>query len=229
MYKLSKKELNYALFGLVFGDGNYRNGSIYIHHTTKQRFYIEFLETFCKIHGLPYSIRYDFMKTTTFGSKEYSMIRIKVPNRHHFEKFNRFFVNDRKVMSEYILNRITPLGLLFWYLDDGCFTVSMKGTSCKRIGYLNTQGFSYDDNVLLQDMLKRRFDIKVGIHKDNSGLISNKVYYRIYLNATAMKSFIDVVRPYLKDIPKEFTYKFNMKYTPNKLIDSQHNSENYNF
>ena len=80
-------------------------------------------------------------------------------------------------------------------------------------------------------MFKERFDIDLKIHKDHSGFdkYKNKVYYRLYFNATNFRKFIDVVRPYIKYIPHEFYYKFNMKYEPNRIKKSQEYSEKYNF
>ena len=38
--KLSKKEIDYMLIGLIYGDGYYKNGIISISHTNKQKFYV---------------------------------------------------------------------------------------------------------------------------------------------------------------------------------------------
>ena len=71
MDKLSKKEIDYALFGLTLGDGSYRNGYITAHHTNKQRFYISWLESFCRTNDIRCSVRYDDVMSTTFGKKMY--------------------------------------------------------------------------------------------------------------------------------------------------------------
>ena len=52
--------------------------------------------------------------------------------------------------------------------------------------------------------------------------------YRLYFNATNFRKFFDVIRPYLQYIPKEFYYKFNMQYIPNRIRDSLEFSEKYN-
>ena len=56
----------------------------------------------------------------------------------------------------------------------------------------------------------------------------DKLYYRLYFNATNFRKFFDIVRPYLKYIPKEFYYKFDMKYKPNRLKNSIEFSKKYN-
>ena len=32
----------------------------------------------------------------------------------------RFYHNGRKTIDDYIMKTLNELGLLFWYLDDGC-------------------------------------------------------------------------------------------------------------
>ncbi|MDQ0339912.1 hypothetical protein J2S00_002707 [Caldalkalibacillus uzonensis] len=221
--KLSKKEINYALFGLVLGDGSYRKGIIKVSYSNKQRFYVEWLEGLCKALGLKHTASYEFYTKTTFGKRLYSHINIWVPDRRHFEKYNRVYNNSgRKIPSKYVLRRINPLGLLLWYLDDGQLHVSFKGTKAKRFAYLNTQSFTLAENKRIQQMFKERFDIDLSIHTDNSGFSNHKgkIYYRLYFNATNFRKFYDIVRPYLHLIPEEFSYKFNMQYRPNRLKTS---------
>lgn len=227
---LSKKEITFSLYGLLLGDGSYRNGKIQCRHTNKQKFYVEWLEKICKDNNILFKTTYDFTLNTTFGEREYSSIDIKVPNRYYFENEYDFYKNRKKIVLEYVLKNITKLGLLFWFLDDGQWHVSKKGTKTKRFGYLNTQSFTYEENKNIVTMFKERFDIDLKIHTDNSGFEKqkDKVYYRIYFNATAFRKFYDIVRPYLNEIPKEFYYKFDMKYEPNRMKNSLEFSKKYN-
>lgn len=227
--KLSRKEINYTLFGLVLGDGYYKDGVICVRHTNKQRFYIQWLERLCKHLKLKHKVRYDFERDTTLGRFEYSEIKIWVPDRRHFDKFGRVYdANGKKVPSKYVLRRVTPLGLLLWYLDDGQLHVSFRGTKAKRFAYLNTQSFTYEQNRLIQQMLKDRFGIETRIHKNGLGIDDTKAYYRLYFNAENFRKFYDLVREYLSIIPKEFRYKFNMQYVPNRLSKSAEYARLYN-
>ena len=227
----SEKEITYSLYGLLLGDGNYRNGWVCNAHTDKQDFYCEWLEKIFSNYGLKTSSRYHYIRHTTFGEIMYSHINIKVPKKFYFESMNKCF-NDggKKIISDYVMEHINEFGLLLWFLDDGQWHVSTKNNSTKRFGYLNTQSFSYEENCKIQKMFKERFGIKLKIHKDNSGINNHKnsVYYRLYFNAENFRKFFDIVRPYLKYIPKEFYYKFDMKYFPNRLKSSIEFSEKYN-
>lgn len=227
----SEKEVTYSLYGLFLGDGHYNNGWIHNKHTNKQRFYCEWLENIFSRYGLKTSSKYDFISHTTFGDVLYSCVNIKVPKKFYFETQNKCFDDSgKKIISDYVLDNINEFGLLLWFLDDGQWHVSTKGTKTKRFGYLNTHSFSLEENEKIKDMFKNRFNIDLKIHKDNSGFEKYKeaTYYRLYFNAENFRKFFDLVRPYLKYIPKEFYYKFDMKYKPNRIKNSVIFTEKYN-
>jgi hypothetical protein len=220
---LSKKELDHALVGLALGDGYYERGRISCCHTNRQRFYVQFLESFANRHGVRSSSRYDFWKNTNYGRMQYSTVVLWVGDRGRFEKFNRLFDDDgQKRASTYLLERITPLGLLFWYLDDGQLHVSFKGYKANRFAYLNIQGFADADQDRIQSMFQHRFGITTNFHWNNGKR-------RLHFPATSFRKFYDLVRPWLEVIPKEFGYKFNMQYRPTRLSNSEEFTRLYNF
>ena len=225
------KDITFALYGLFLGDGSYSSGTIRVDHTNKQRFYVEWLEKMLHAMGVDVTTRYDYTKTTTFGECLYSGLRIKVPHRFYFESQHKCFDDGgKKIISQYVMDNINELGLLLWFLDDGQWHVSFKDGSAKRFGYLNTQSFTYEENVIIRDMFKRRFDIDLRIHTDNSGFVrqGDVVYYRLYFNADNFRKFYDIVRPFLDYIPEQFYYKFNMQYRPNRLSNSAEYANKYN-
>lgn len=227
----SEKDITYSLYGLFLGDGHYRSGRICINHTNKQRFYVKWLESIFRHYGLYVHSRYDFKIKTTFGIIEYSSIDIKVPKRFYFETENRCIDgNGKKIVSDYVMENINPFGLLLWFLDDGNWHVSFKNNKAKRFGYLNTQSFTYNENLKILNMFKHRFDIDLKIHKDSSGFekFKESVYYRLYFNAKNFQKFFDILRPFLQYIPNDFYYKFNMQYYPGRGRDTIDLAEKYN-
>lgn len=233
MFNLSKKEKCYALFGNLLGDGSlYSSKYIQNTHTNKKRDYVVWLESVYKRWGVFHKSRYDYVKNTTFGPCLYSSVIGKMPKTAHFLKFDRFYKKGKKVASKYILRRITPIGLLLWFLDDGTLNVSKQyrgdSYSVHRFAYLNTQGFDDKNQEKIQKMFDERFDIQTRIHTDSGKNLENKKYKRIYFNATNFRKFFDVVRPYLKHIPESMRYKFDMKYEINKLKKSSFLVANYN-
>jgi hypothetical protein len=60
--------------------------------------------------------------------------------------YDLFYVDGVKIIPKNIGELLAPSGLAYWAMDDGCKTGS---------GFrLNTQSFSYEDNLLLMEVLK---------------------------------------------------------------------------
>jgi hypothetical protein len=131
-----------------------------------------------------------------------------------------------------LIYRLDPLGLLLWWLDDGCLSVHEKrnGVSVSRFGYLCTENFDSFINQRMSAALVTHFGIYTNIHMDRGGILSkDMVYYRLYLNATNMRLLIDIVRPYIEYVPSCMLYKLNMDYRPNRISTSLEYSQKYNF
>lgn len=121
---------------------------------------------------------------------------------------------------------------MLWWLDDGCLVVHEKknGISISRFGYLCTEHFNRENNELLSEMLYQKFGLITKVHIDRGGVISkDATYYRLYLNATSMRNFIDTVRPWLHLVPESMKYKISMDYRPNRLQMSAIYAHLYNF
>lgn len=229
----SQKQINYSLFGLLLGDGwlnnkNCKNVQLNIQHSMKQQSYVKWLEDVFKQWNIFRYSKYNKHKNSTFGEFDYCEICSDIPDKRHFLKFNRFYNDDgKKIMSEYVLKRITPLGLLFWFLDDGCFNVKYRDSLSKGIiktdritgyrvtrqAYISTYSYSYSDHLVAQKIFKDRFNIDIRIHKCHK---NSKEFYKLYFSAENFRKFYDIVRPYLNYIPTELNYKFDMKYISSK-------------
>jgi len=238
IYKLSTKQKAYSLFGTVLGDSSLSGNTVRCRHTNKQRDLVKFKNRLYIRWGLKTKTRFDFEANTSFGVYIYSEVRCKlsIPMRKHYKKFNRVYsIAGKKIVSDYVLNRITPIGILLWWLDDGSLSVHKRMNKnnitykMHRSGYLNTHGFSLEENIKIRNMFKKRFDIELNIHKDSSGIYLDRRYHRLYFNATACRKLIDLIRDYLVYIPESMLYKFNMKYEINRLKTSEEFSKKYNF
>lgn len=227
IFNFSDKKINYSLFGLLLGDGwiqnlrtKRKNKQLVIQHSMKQETYMNWLEEIFKNWNIYRYSHYNQSKIASFGELQYCTLCGDIPDLRHFLKFNRFYDdNFKKRISEYVLKRITPLGLLFWFLDDGCLSVSKRKSLSKEIteGYrmsrfatISTNSFSYNDHLTAQKIFKDRFNIDLKIHQGNK---NGKTFYRLYFSAENFRKFYDIIRPYLSYIPKELYYKFDMKYS----------------
>ena len=105
-----------------------------------------------------------------------------------------FYKNGRKIVPDSIAKLLcSTLSLAVWFMDDG--------TKGPQKGYtLNSQNFSYSDNKILADILRRNFGLKqVSIHRDRK-------YYRLYIGTGSAAEFTALVRPHI--IPVMF-YKLH--------------------
>lgn len=218
-FKLSKKEINYALFGLVLGDATYKNGIIQVERQNAEKYYIEWLAKFSR------QLRLSFQVILTDGSDEYSSIQIRVPSRRHFENNRMVTSHQQKVASKYVLRRITPLGLFLWFMNAGIIHVSLKKQSVKRYGYLKTQIFNKNEHIQIQKMFRERFQIETKLHtfQDEQG----KDRYQIHFNATNLRKLIDIIRNYIPLGPPELRGKFSLQYMP--VDEDDELAKKYNF
>ena len=223
----SKKQIHYALLGNLLGDAYLRKNINTQHwvesqHTNKQKEYVLWLEELYLSWGLKVSSRYDFEKNTNYGTFVYSQISCKLQTNRHVEH-KRLYNNKRdKIFSKYVAKRINTFGLLLWFLDDGTLSIHTKENgSISRHAKLSTENFSYNCHLRIQKMFFERFNITTKIYKSKNNT------FHIYFNAINFRKFYDLVRLFLKEIPKSMHYKFNMKYVVNRLESSSDNL-NYN-
>jgi hypothetical protein len=223
IYNLSRKEQAYTIYGLLLGDASLQSGKrIREYHSNKQREYIKSLAKLFNRWGLETYTKYDYLqKQTTFTDETiYSYVSAKLTDPM-MRQIERMYKDGKKIVTPYVMQRVTPFGLLLWWLDDGCLTVSKRENTkeghfpykVSRYGYLNTHSFSDEEKYIIISYLKSRFDIDSKLMKDKS-LYKGKyiTYYRNYFNATNLRKFIDVVYPYLHFVPEDMLYKLNMQY-----------------
>lgn len=162
-------------------------------------------------------------RTSVSNIKEQTLVRcaVKIQNVLSMVKSPLELVQD-----------LDPLGLLLWWLDDGCLVVHEKrnGTSVSRFGYLGTEKYDQETNFKIAEILSCKFNLDCNVHIDRGGIKGKDiVYYRLYLNATNMRTMIDIIRPYVSLVPPSMIYKLNMGYRPTRNRDSLEYMKMYNF
>lgn len=111
-----------------------------------------------------------------------------------FNKYRDLFYEDKKYINEYI-QKLGPLGLAIWYLDDG--------NLYKRTVRFYTNCFTDNGLVILQKMLKDNFDINTSIHRGPS---KGKT---IYIKTDSYDKFFKIINQYIPDCMK---YKIDTKF-----------------
>src|SRR5213593_628090 len=98
---------------------------------------------------------------------------------------DRFYADRRKVVPISIGDLLDPMAVAVWFMDDGG-----RGARTPRGLVFNTSGFSRDEQGLLQDVLRTRFEIDSSVHTIGRG-------YQIYIKARSFTRFSDLVSPHL--------------------------------
>ena len=168
-YKLKKYlpltlELKNIIIGLLLGDLHLyinKSGTCYLKFEQGEVHYDYLMHLYnlfniyvntppkCKIRGLNKnnkSIKSWYFNTTTVEA---------------FKEFKIFYKNGKKIIPNNIDELLTPLGLAYWFQDDG----NKKSNESKGI-YLNTQNFSLKEVELLSSILKTKFNLNNKITKE---------------------------------------------------------------
>ena len=107
----------------------------------------------------------------------------------------------RKIVPKNIHKLLTPRVLAYWFMDDGSYYAKKKWYYC-----LNTQGFTFSEQKVLRDALKRCFNLDFNVAIN---LVKNKKkYYRLEIQSKSNDSFKKLIEPYV--LPS-FQYKFRPK------------------
>lgn len=79
---------------------------------------------------------------------------------HEFKRiYDLFYENNKKIIRDELINYLTPRSLAFWIMDDG--SASRNNVSLR----LHTEGFTEEENIKLQNMLRAGFNIRSKVCK----------------------------------------------------------------
>ena len=82
---------------------------------------------------------------------------------------------------------LTPRAIAYWYMDDG--TLLKSGLNFYTY-VLNTQNFSYIEQIQFKKILFDKFKLFVSIHKDLDK-------YKLYIQAKSRSDFEKLIKPYI--------------------------------
>ena len=96
-----------------------------------------------------------------------------------------------KVVPKQIDKWLTPRGLAFWYMDDG----SIKSKDHKLV-YLNTQGFTREENERLAQLLEKKFGLNTFL-KHTLSKDTGKVSIQIAIHGDSLEDLRKLIEPYM--------------------------------
>lgn len=188
------------LIGSLLGDG-----FIHFHRTTKQPTYgfclaqtwyaVDYVEHVYQIFkpfvGTP--PKKSVIGGIKLGLPKRFEVRFKTYSHHEFKHYYDLFYpavkdgNKRmKRVPKNITSLLTARSLAYWFMEDGTTQTSKTG---KKSYVISTQGFCWEDQVILAHALKEKFGLDVGIHKD-------KTYFRLAFKASSNTRLLHLITPY---------------------------------
>lgn len=188
---INKKELELTqeqeevLYGSLLGDMsldiNYKNARPVINQGGEQEEYFDHkCEIFKNILGkVSKKDRYD--KRTDKYYHKYSAKLLAHPK--FTEMHELLYPNGIKTVTKEWLDKITPRGLAFWFMDDG-----------NNTGVLATNCFSYEECTLIKEWFLEKYNIETTIQNQK---LKSGIQHLIYIRACSRADFYDLVSPYI--------------------------------
>lgn len=179
-----------VVLGTLLGDGSkFGEYGINIAHSKKQIEYINLLKKiFANVHIS------ESYKTSGYGSEIISLIMY---NKGLFRDIiDVCYQNGKKRLNKEWLDKLTPLSLAIWYMDDGSIDNIHRRNQRAAIA---TQSINIDELKLLQDILYLKYGIKGNLRK-----LKNKQQYSLRFSTEESHMFFMLISPF---IIKSLKYK----------------------
>jgi hypothetical protein len=201
-------EWNGAVIGMVLGDSslsgyegrNARTGILRTRHAVRQKDYLLWKRDI--LSEKVADVRVRFVGNNGFGAFETTTGAVS----KLFFLWRTLYKNGRKSLTEAVLNRLTPLGLAIWYMDDGSLVLGKDKKGCinRRNIYWALHCFSQREAEMFRDWLRTRYGVEGHVTLERG-------MPRLRLNTTDTKKLLEVMEPYIRQVPC-MGYKAELKY-----------------
>lgn len=213
--KFTSSELDGILYGTLLGDASLnktsKNGNfnLTLTHSPKQIEYLEFKKNLIsKVSHVKFTYK-ETNFTNKQNNKTYKTCYYYSNYLKYFTKLEKlFYTNRKKIITNKILNKLTPLGLALWWMDDGCLNIHKRKNrgTVQRIATLATCSFSLEEHNLIIQYFKNKLNINVKLSyvgtKENKKLT-------IRIPMKEFGKFKSIIESYI--IPS-MKYKIDCKY-----------------
>ena len=184
LYPLTQQEFDVIVGGLL-GDtwigkpDQAKNASGSFTHKLEHMEYVQYKYNLIKRRCSEVAIHNKFDKRT---KRYYQQAFCKIASSEILNPIQQaFYPNGKKIVPEELINKLSPLGIAIWFMDDG----ASDGHGYK----FSVDCFSKDDIEKLSRLLSNKFNIKNTIQ-----INSNKT---IHICAQSIKDFKNLVEPHM--------------------------------
>ena len=193
------KESRNLIIGMLLGDGTISNNYVFkLSHGYKQKEYLEWKINLLNEHGIKNNGLKKYISTCGYnlGSIVYYSQMSVIP----FMKVLRRVIYKpiKNYANRKILNRLTPLGLAIWYMDDG--HINIRKTDDKIHGfYIKIATCLYkEQNQIIIDYFKEIWNISFYQFKEGK---PGKNTYSLCCGTQEGIKFIELIKPYVESCP----------------------------
>lgn len=190
-----------VLIGTLLGDGHInKNGTPCFNHSILQEDYVKYKANILNSKDLKY-------KTDKRGKNYVGFYSPTNGQTKHLRKI--MYDNGVKTIKN-VIQYMDVRSLAFMYMDDGSLH---KPEGKKPFATLYTQGFSYDDNVILKEWIKKNFDLNPSINK-----IGDKKLPYLQFSQDDTVKLSNILMPW---IHKSMEYKLTCSVEKNNPINTK--------
>lgn len=187
------------LYGTLMGDGHldlqnrgieacYRAG-----HTSHQKDYIQhkfnILKPYVRMRQLTYYEDFNRIKADGNPLSSYRFSTVAHPLLTDIYK--EFYINDIKILTRDILDKIDAEALAYWYQDDGSSHIVKN--AIQKIIKISTCNFTWEENYIIKNWFKDKWNINTSVYYQKV----NKTYPTIHILSSQADKFYNIVRPYI--------------------------------
>ena len=197
--KKIEKQGRKLVLAMALGDGNINSrGYLQIRHCLKQREYLEWKQQLLRQAGINTTDVYDV------NNHGYGGVELRTYCHDFVKVYRKLLYKPHKIIAQRnVLNKLDPLGIAIWYMDDGGLTIRRKnGKICSFQIMINTCVSKEENDVIIQ-YFKERWDI-------NFYSCKNRGRYSLVCGTREGRKFLKIVTPFVQQVPC-MLYKINIK------------------
>lgn len=180
------------MLGSLLGDGYINDKRYRCSHSIKQSSLIEL-----KTNILSSLVSSSYQAVGGYGTQMIGIQTGRSPATN--DLYDLCTVGGKKEVTHRWLSQLTPIGLAFWYMDDGSISLSKQQ---KGYATFHTEGYTREEVETISAFLYRWF----GLH---NSIIEYRGYYRIALTTKSTDLLFSMIFPYI--IP-DLQYKLYPEY-----------------
>lgn len=193
------KESRNLLIGLLLGDGTISNNFVFkISHTESQKDYVEWKINLLNQHGIKNNGLKSYIQKG--GYKAGITIYYTQLNIIPFIKvLRRVFYKEKKILgNRKLLNRLSPLGIAIWYMDDGHINIRRNKDGRIHGFYIKISTCEPKSEVqTIIDYFKEVWDINFYMFHEGRQEDS----FSLCCGTKEGLKFIELVKPYVQQVP----------------------------